>query len=254
MPNRIIKESIRESDSIDLLSQGAEIMFYRLITYADDYGLFKADPRIVNPAIFPLKGYKEKQIVEWLDELGKSGMVAYYRAGDGKVYGIFLSWDKHQQVRNTRAKYPEPNGNLTISISTLLNTVDIKCNQVISLAPVIQSNPIQSESKEVLERFNTFWESYPRHIAKAKALLNFKRINPDDNLLGVMLGKIVIFKETEGWKESNGKYIPHPATWLNQKRWEDEINIPQSIPEVTNTVEDYERESARQAEEKKHGR
>ena len=25
------------------------------------------------------------------------------------------------------------------------------------------------------------------------------------------------------WQRDNGQYIPHPATWLNQGRWDDEL-------------------------------
>lgn len=27
----------------------------------------------------------------------------------------------------------------------------------------------------------------------------------------------------ESWKGKDKDYIPHPATWLNDRRWEDEI-------------------------------
>jgi len=30
-------------------------------------------------------------------------------------------------------------------------------------------------------------------------------------------------KNTEQWLKDNGKFIPHPTTWLNQARWEDEV-------------------------------
>ena len=154
MPNRIIKESIRESDSVDQLSPQAEVLFVRLITFADDYGLFKADPRIVNPAIFPLKKYTDKQIQEWMDEVGKSGMITYYRAEDGKIYGAFTSWKKHQQIRSVKPKYPAPDGcKQELSISLLMKSSDINCNQVKSDVPVIriqsESNPTQKENSGI---------------------------------------------------------------------------------------------------------
>ena len=31
------------------------------------------------------------------------------------------------------------------------------------------------------------------------------------------------FKLSEGWKKDRGRYIPLPASWLNGKRWEDEL-------------------------------
>ena len=39
-------------------------------------------------------------------------------------------------------------------------------------------------------------------------------------------------KQTEQWKKDNGKFIPYPATWLNQERWTDEIKMMQDIKPV----------------------
>ena len=30
------------------------------------------------------------------------------------------------------------------------------------------------------------------------------------------------------WQEDGGKYIPNPATWLNQGRWEDEVPVEEA--------------------------
>ena len=38
-----------------------------------------------------------------------------------------------------------------------------------------------------------------------------------------MIGAVEAQKQTEQWKRDGGQYIPHPATWLNQMRWEDEL-------------------------------
>jgi hypothetical protein len=40
-----------------------------------------------------------------------------------------------------------------------------------------------------------------------------------------ILEKIEVYKQTSQWKKDNGEFIPHPATWLNQERWNDEIKI-----------------------------
>lgn len=40
-----------------------------------------------------------------------------------------------------------------------------------------------------------------------------------------MLNAIETAKQSRQWNKDNGQYIPNPATWLNQKRWEDEIII-----------------------------
>ncbi|MDA2911749.1 hypothetical protein MYX04_12580, partial [Nitrospiraceae bacterium AH_259_D15_M11_P09] len=48
---------------------------------------------------------------------------------------------------------------------------------------------------------------------------------PDDFLLGVMLGKMDQARRTPKWQEEAGKYIPMPLTWLNQRRWEDDYVV-----------------------------
>ena len=132
MPNRIIKESIRESYRINSLTQSAEILFYRLITYADDFGIFKSDTRLLNKAMFPLKNYNTEQISECMNQLSNAGLITLYLAPDNKPYGYFLSWTKHQTKRNTKSKYPifDDKCKLFESINELMDAVEINCNQL----------------------------------------------------------------------------------------------------------------------------
>lgn len=71
--------------------------------------------------------------------------------------------------------------------------------------------------------FAAFWSAYPKKAAKPDAERAFNKI--DVALLPAILKSIEAFKKTDGWLESNGKFIPMPATWLNAKRWEDELTI-----------------------------
>lgn len=71
--------------------------------------------------------------------------------------------------------------------------------------------------------FGEFWEVYPRKESKQSALNAFKKLKPDDELLAVMLNALEIQKKSEQWQKDKGQFIPHPSTWLNQKRWEDEL-------------------------------
>lgn len=74
--------------------------------------------------------------------------------------------------------------------------------------------------------FDKFWNAYPRKVKRLSTEKAFIKINPNEELLIIILNSIEKFKKTEEWKKENGKYIPHPASWLNDKRWEDEdVNI-----------------------------
>lgn len=65
MPNRILKESIRTSDSINELSWFEEVLFYRLIVSCDDYGRFDGRVAIIKGTCFPLKNVTNKNIEDW---------------------------------------------------------------------------------------------------------------------------------------------------------------------------------------------
>ncbi len=70
--------------------------------------------------------------------------------------------------------------------------------------------------------FELFWAAYPKKEGKGACRRWWKEHKPDDVLLGHMLMKIEQAKQTTKWKEREGKFIPMPATWLNQERWDDE--------------------------------
>lgn len=111
MPNRIIKESCRTSTSLDSISADAERLFWRLITTADDFGRFEADLRVILSNCFPLKVemLRVKKIGEWMEELCKADLVRAYSV-NGKRFGYFPTWDKHQQRRAKHSKFPAPAG------------------------------------------------------------------------------------------------------------------------------------------------
>lgn len=76
--------------------------------------------------------------------------------------------------------------------------------------------------------FARFWSAYPRKEAKQNALRAFEKINPDEELLSLMLEAIEKQKRSEQWQEDGGRFIPHPTTWLNGRRWEDQL--PEAKP------------------------
>ena len=75
------------------------------------------------------------------------------------------------------------------------------------------------------EKFETFYKAYPRKVGKANVEKWFNKNKPDDKLFELMMRKLEIFKKSPDWFKDNGQFIPYPTTWLNQKRWEDEIVV-----------------------------
>ena len=69
--------------------------------------------------------------------------------------------------------------------------------------------------------FERFWQAYPRKADKRAALLAWKALQPNETLVNAMLAALAAQCESAPWKESGGRYIPHPAKWLSHRRWED---------------------------------
>lgn len=98
-------------------------------------------------------------------------------------------------------------------------------------------NRVSKETQNAREEmFEQFWVIYPRHTNKKAALQAFLRVNPDDALMQVILAAIEKQRQSAQWTKDGGQFIPHPATWLNGRRWEDEMPSgasPQRVKTVT---------------------
>jgi hypothetical protein len=82
--------------------------------------------------------------------------------------------------------------------------------------------------------FDIFWEAYPRKTAKATALKSWQKLMPDDALVNTIITALEVHKQSPQWVKEEGQFIPHPATWLNQRRWEDAVTT------LTKSTEDVQ--------------
>jgi len=71
--------------------------------------------------------------------------------------------------------------------------------------------------------FDTFWKLYPRKVAKRAAQGAFNRLTKDEQTQAVE----AIEQHLAYWKLKGTEtdFIPHASTWLNQGRWEDELDM-----------------------------
>lgn len=78
------------------------------------------------------------------------------------------------------------------------------------------------EETEGCDGFDVFWEAYPKKVGKkdARRAWGKAKDKPD---LATILDALARHKRSEQWTKDNGTYIPNPATWLNQGRWDDEL-------------------------------
>ena len=83
-------------------------------------------------------------------------------------------------------------------------------------------NTIYKETnKDYIESFEIFWKAYPKRVAKEDAIKAWNKIKMDESVLSKILDAIKV----QDLAKQDKKFVPYPATWLNKKRWEDEITV-----------------------------
>lgn len=94
------------------------------------------------------------------------------------------------------------------------------------------------EKTSVERRFAEFWAAYPKKTGKGAAEKAWAKIKPTKELHAVIMAVLQIAVKCDQWKKENGRYIPNPSTWLNQKRWEDEYGAP--APSAIKSAAEYQ--------------
>lgn len=108
---------------------------------------------------------------------------------------------------------------------------------------------------DLAERFDTFWQAYPKKVGKDEARKAWAKRRPTDALLAEILNALGWQQRSNQWQSEGGKYIPNPATWLNQGRWQDG---PPTTGDLLSETARYNlaasEEAGRLIEEAEHGR
>lgn len=84
-------------------------------------------------------------------------------------------------------------------------------------------NENKEKKNKIMSDFEMFWEVYPNKVGKQNAIRAFEKLKPNDELLITIIEAVKKQKNSFQWKKDNGQFVPHPSTWLNQCRWEDEL-------------------------------
>lgn len=71
--------------------------------------------------------------------------------------------------------------------------------------------------------FDLFWSAYPHKVAKTAAVRAWNALTPDADLTDRIVLDIQARRKSHDWTKDMGQFIPHPSTYLNQRRWEDVV-------------------------------
>jgi len=210
---RTIKPDFWTDEKIVELDLEERLLFIGLWNFADDQGYLDLSPKRIKMQVFP---GDDIDVSRALARLHEASLLAVYDSRDGKIIHI-TNWDKHQRVSNpSRARF-EP-GDLhecDWPETTLARPLE---GSVRKGREGKGSNT--SSSADADEDFDAFWQAYPRKVGKQDARKSWAKALRLTDVATILAG-------VAGYPFSDDpKFIPHPAKWLNDGRWEDEQPKP----------------------------
>ena len=199
----------------------------------------KVDGKVIHPPnLARILGSTLPETEGWLAELDGAGV--FSRADDGCIYSRRMVRD--EEIREKRSAGGSLGGNPSLKTGEKVNPkvdgkVGVKVNPKVkekdNLFPTPASASASSSSSANSltpdEGFALFWSKYPRKTAKDKAEASWKRLNPSPELEDQIISDVLKRKTSPDWCKDGGQYIPHPTTYLNQKRWEEVIEVSKPI-------------------------
>jgi hypothetical protein len=223
---RMFTKQIIDSDAFLEMSSSAQALYFHLGMRADDEGFVnnpKKIQRMIGAAEDDLKILMAKRFIIGFE----SGII------------VIKHWKMHNYIQNDRFKptvYQAERALLSVKDNKAytenpdgirdVSSLDTTCIQSVSKMDtqvrIGKTNTTSSSADDGRDGFDAFWSEYPRKVGKAaarKAYTKVARSVMPETLLTALRGQI----SSPQWLKEGGQFIPHPATWLNQGRWEDEL-------------------------------
>jgi hypothetical protein len=194
------------SDLIDKHGVSAYIVFFGILEiYAREY---KPDP--------------DWKLVVTLPYLCRILHLSRYQLCINSVSSIALSgkWEVKQE-QNTLTIYIPKFHELLDNWQT--RKVDkLRSSDVVTTKKLPNQLEVEEDKDITPSLFETFWKAYPKKKLKGNAEKAWIKAKVTNGRYEQIMNKLEILKKSKDWQKEEGKFIPHPATWLNGKGWEDE--------------------------------
>jgi len=200
----------------------SQLLYFHLCLHADDDGVAEAYPvlKLLNVAsdafkVLLAKGFirqlNEDQVIVITDWLEHNTIRA-----DRKIDSIYkpLLLDAGVEViaPKPRSDVADNSRRLGGPSTDGIGKVRLGKDRITTLPPVRTT---------AVEGFDAFWKAYPRKVGRLAAQHAWAKLPPTPSL-GEILSALSVQSKSKSWQRDGGRYIPHPATWLNQGRWMDE--------------------------------
>ena len=234
---RMIDKKVSVSEQVADLSILGQLVFTWSVPHSDDVGFLPHSNRSLKAMIIPMIEIELTEFAKIVNDIVKKGLWKEIEHEEDKFYYL-CSFNEHQTLKKdrqpqtllkfTKDKVPRKSWFL---LGNILEQIGIQKedNGFQMVSEVKGSEVNRKEVKIIEEKFEIFYKSYPRKVSKKKAGESYKRIMLKCNeggrfkLAGSIMIGLEIAKKSDQWTKDDGKFSPHPTTWLNQERWTDEV-------------------------------
>lgn len=201
---RLIRDTTH-SERVNTLSAQAEVLFYRLLMKADDYGLFHAKPTLIKANCYPLRldSVRETDISRWIAECEKAGLLAIYEA-DSKPFLVIRNFG--QKLKNMRQVYPPPP-------ESLIKNFGLPEENRREENSETELEGERRAREEILNFFRKEFRQYrPNEDAKLQrdyeqGIKKENLVARRDNIINGVVEQFWNHYEKQGWKTSGGALI-----------------------------------------------
>lgn len=170
------------------------------------------------------------QVRRAVKQLVQKGLLEIQPARKQLIFKCVLAL-RDRSVQNKAATWPPVQAATKPTDETLDMTRDFKFSNLQAARPKTPQAATPHKDNNylffLLQKFELFWECYPQKQGKQKALEVFTTLNPDEALASKIVTAIREQVLTINEQKRQGLWVPnwkHPANWLAQQCWEDEIN------------------------------
>jgi len=222
MKTAIIKTDFWKDDKIPDLNSDTKLLYLCLLTNPDrnTSPAFKCSDRMLSA----YTGYNKDLINICRNQLIEKKLIIYINGYYILNHQDYVEPKKGKLTKVILDKYlDELPENIRVKAQEMLKSGSRGTLEYIYKDKDIYNNKDINKNKNYEQNFEKFYSEYPNKKSKQKAREKFIKLKVDGELMEMIMSALRKQKNTEQWLKDNGKFIPHPTTWLNQARWEDEV-------------------------------
>jgi len=210
-----------ELQSCSMAAQGLWINLMCIAHECEPYGHLTINGKAMSPAQLGRQvGLSIKECTSLIQELEDAGVIS--RTEDSCMFSRRMVAD--ERIRNIRAEAGRLGGNPNLLANKVIQKDNQTLNQTLtpsSSSSSSSSNNTPKPPSATPDGFAEFWERYPKKVGKPAAVKAFRSARINGHLPEV-LADVEAKAGSEAWTKAGGQFVPNPATYLNQRRWEDE--------------------------------